>query len=195
MGRRKGPSLTTEALVDAAVQVVQQDGVDALGISRVARELGIKPASMYNHIESGDALARAVAHEGTGRLLAALKSDASNTLEPSEHFRRLVHGTRRWVRANASLYALMARVEPDYTDGIPPQDRDLLGLFALPLRRLGVAKKERVHALRSIRSAIHGFVLLESSGQFQLAEDAEQSFEWMVEALLRGMAPPTSISS
>lgn len=175
------------------MQVVQEHGADAMGISRVARELGIKPASMYNHIESGDALARAVAHEGTRRLLAALESNAAGEIEPTDHFRQLIHGTRRWVRANPGLYALMARVEPDYTDGVPRNDEDLLGLFAQPLQRLGVTKKARVHALRSIRSAIHGFVLLESSGQFQLAEDTEQSFDWMVEVLLRGVAQPTSV--
>ena len=64
MARRKGPSITVQDVVAAAIKVLEADGPDAFGISRVAAELKIKPASMYNHVASAEALANAVAGRG-----------------------------------------------------------------------------------------------------------------------------------
>lgn len=176
-------------MVEAALGIVQEEGVDALGISRVARALGIRPASMYNHVESGEALMRAVSDEGNRRILEALKSAVHGVDEPHEQLRRLAHGARDWALANAGLYRVMARVQPNYDDtDMPPGARELLDLFDRPLGQLGVAQDQRVHGIRSLRASIHGFVLLETSGQFQFSDDVEDSFRWSVESSIRGMA-------
>ncbi len=176
-------------MLEAAVGIAQEQGPDAVGISSVARALGIRPASMYNHVASGEALARRVVEEGTRRLVEALKSAVRGVVEPKEQLRRLAHGVRDWALANGGLYRLMARVQPDHgDDDVPPVARDLLDLFDRPLGQLGVAEDHRVHGIRSLRAAIHGFVLLETSGQFQLGVDVEESFRWSVERLIRGVA-------
>lgn len=176
-------------MVEAAVGVVQQEGVDALGISSVARALGIRPASMYNHVESGEALLRAVAEAGNARLLETLKSAVRRIIEPKAQLRRLAHGARDWALDNGGLYSVMARVEPDYSNAdIPPAGRDLLDLFDRPLGQLGVPANQRVHGIRSLRASIHGFVLLETTGQFQFAENVNASFRWSVESFIRGVA-------
>lgn len=164
--------------------------MDALGISSVARALGIRPASMYNHVASGSALERAVATEGTQRIITALEAAVRRVVDPREQLRRVAHGTRDWALANADLYRLMARIEPDHgpTD-MPPMMRDLVDLFERPLAQLGVPEDERIHGIRSLRSFVHGFVLLETSGQFKLAEDVDESFRHGVETFVRGVAP------
>jgi AcrR family transcriptional regulator len=48
--------LTREAIVDAAVRVVDREGAAALSMRRVAEELGTGPASLYWHVASKDAL-------------------------------------------------------------------------------------------------------------------------------------------
>ena len=100
----------------------------------------------------------------------------------------LCRAIRRWVHANEGLYALMARVEPqpDHPD-VGATDRALLDLFLRPLGQLGVPVDRRVHAIRALRSAVHGFVLLESARQFQLAADSEVSFELLIDAVIRGL--------
>lgn len=73
---------------------------------------------------------RAVSDEGDRGILEALKSAVHGVLEPREQPRRLPHGARDWALANARLYRVVARVEPDYNDtDIPPGARELLGLF------------------------------------------------------------------
>jgi len=49
-----------------------------------------------------------------------------------------------------------------------------------------------VHAVRTVRSAVHGFVMLELAGGFGLPEDVDASFAHLVRVLEAGLAvsPP-----
>lgn len=57
--RRERPTrapLTQEAIVDAALRVLEREGADGLSMRRVAEELGTGPASLYWHVASKDEL-------------------------------------------------------------------------------------------------------------------------------------------
>ncbi|MGJ8621746.1 MAG: TetR-like C-terminal domain-containing protein [Yoonia sp.] len=169
--------------------MLETDGPDALGISSVAAELKIRPASMYNHVASAEALANAVALAGHRRVLAALDTASEGLADPREHLRTLAYSVRRWAAENKGLYGHLARVEPNYGDEETAAVlHGILSLFDQPLKALGISNDQRVHAMRAIRSAIHGFVLLELSGQFQLQEAPDDSFRWMVDSLILGLA-------
>jgi hypothetical protein len=57
----------------------------------------------------------------------------------------------------------------------------------LILQAYGLGHDDALHALRGIRSAVHGFATLERNGGFGLPLDVDQSFEWMVAALIDGI--------
>lgn len=190
MGRRKGPPLTRAHVIEAALDVVRAEGPDALGVSRVARELGIRPPSIYNHVGSGDALTRDAVTEATRRMINALGSALEGVSGARPQLTALAHAIRSWVREHPHWYALMARVQPDHDHPeFGPVVRETLALFAAPLAQLGVSTDAQIHVLRGLRAAVHGFVLLEASGQFQLPEDLDESFRRMIEAMLRGVSP------
>ncbi|MEU7003050.1 TetR/AcrR family transcriptional regulator C-terminal domain-containing protein [Nonomuraea sp. NPDC046570] len=48
MGRR--PILAREAIFAEALRVVDEEGADALTVTRLARRLGVRAASLYNHV-------------------------------------------------------------------------------------------------------------------------------------------------
>ncbi|MEM6930340.1 MAG: TetR-like C-terminal domain-containing protein [Myxococcota bacterium] len=181
--------MTRAQVVQAAVEVVRSEGADALGVSKVAGALGIKPPSLYNHIGSGSALARAVVLEANRGLVESLKAAVRGVHDPGDQLSALAEATRAWALANGGLYTLMARVEPDndHPDNIPVY-RDLLDLFARPLGQLGVGDDDIIHAIRGVRASIHGFVLLESTGQFQLEVDRQRSYRWLVDTVIAGVA-------
>jgi hypothetical protein len=52
---------------------------------------------------------------------------------------------------------------------------------------MGVPEADIVGAIRSFRSAIHGFVSLEAGGGFGLAEDTDQSFGTLVSVFAGGI--------
>ncbi|MEU4115695.1 TetR/AcrR family transcriptional regulator C-terminal domain-containing protein [Kitasatospora sp. NPDC028055] len=60
MGRPSRALLTRERIARAALQVVDEEGPDGLTMRALAERLGVKAASLYNHVPSKDALVDAV---------------------------------------------------------------------------------------------------------------------------------------
>src|SRR5262245_26572465 len=58
--RRQRPPLSREAIVDAALAILDADGVDALTIRRLGQELGTGAASLYWHIAGKEELGELV---------------------------------------------------------------------------------------------------------------------------------------
>lgn len=65
----RGVGLNAQAIVDAAIVVADQDGLDAVSIRRVAALLGVRPMSLYTHIASKDELLDLMANELVGLML------------------------------------------------------------------------------------------------------------------------------
>jgi AcrR family transcriptional regulator len=54
--RRRREPITQAAIVQTAIHVLDEDGLDALSMRRIADELGTGPASLYWHVGSKDGL-------------------------------------------------------------------------------------------------------------------------------------------
>jgi hypothetical protein len=59
-------------------------------------------------------------------------------------------------------------------------------IFSL-VTALGVKDSELVHAVRALRSMLHGFVSLELIAGFGMPEDIEASFQYQVEIYILGL--------
>jgi Tetracyclin repressor-like, C-terminal domain len=55
------------------------------------------------------------------------------------------------------------------------------------LRGYGIGEDEMDHVIRTIRSTIHGFVILDASRGFQWNADLGESFDCMIRFLDRGL--------
>jgi len=53
-------TLTRDAVLDAAVQIADADGLDALSMRRLGTELGVEAMSLYNHVTNKDDLLRGI---------------------------------------------------------------------------------------------------------------------------------------
>ncbi len=61
-------TLTKQAIVDGALAIVDEEGLDALTMRSVAKALGTGPASLYAHVASKDELIEAVVEQVIGEL-------------------------------------------------------------------------------------------------------------------------------
>jgi AcrR family transcriptional regulator len=48
---RRRPVLSRDGIVDAAIRIADAEGLEAVSIRRVASDLGVRPMSLYTHIE------------------------------------------------------------------------------------------------------------------------------------------------
>lgn len=59
---RTGP-MTPEAVIDAALRVIDDDGLDALTMRRLAHDLGVEPVTVYRQLPSKEAILAGVAEK------------------------------------------------------------------------------------------------------------------------------------
>lgn len=92
-----------QALLDAAMEVVRERGVEGLTLREVARRADVSHAAPYHHFQDKGALIASIAVDGFERFTASL-SDARDRTEGS-HLDR--------IRAEGSAYVRFAFEEPD----------------------------------------------------------------------------------
>ena len=84
--------LDADRVVDAAARIADAEGLDAVSLARVAAALGVRPPSLYNHVEGHGGLLRRLAVRGVRELTAALRDAAVGSLgrgRPRRHGGRL----------------------------------------------------------------------------------------------------------
>lgn len=177
-GRR---GLTREAVLDAATDVVETEGTAALTLSRVARELGVKPPSLYNHVAGLETLRRDVALRAVDDLGRRLGTAAMGRAG-RDALRAIAAEVRAYAAAHPALYALSAQARPDDEEYARASMRPVEPVIAI-LRGYDLDEQEAIHAARMLRAALHGFAALESIGGFGLDVDVDESFDWLVEHL------------
>ncbi len=178
--------LTPQTVVQTAAALVDREGPASLTIARVADQLGVKPPSLYNHIDGLEALARDIALDGIDQLADACRSVVMG-LGGGEGLRAMAHAYRAFASAHPGVYLLTQRARPRDPDYDAKAARLLEPLFAI-LSGYGLTGIRTVHAARTIRSALHGFIMLENQSGFGLDVDVDQSFEWMLAVIERGLA-------
>jgi AcrR family transcriptional regulator len=99
---RRRPALTREAIVEAALRVVDSEGFDALTMRRVGQELGTGGASLYAHVDNKEALIELV----MDRVMSEV--DVPWPPEP-ERWREQVKEAMRRIRATYRAHRDLAR--------------------------------------------------------------------------------------
>lgn len=96
--RNKAFDETHTALIETAVRLVSEKGIEALSLSEVAREAGVNRTTIYYHFESREALVNALREWGAQQLAAAFPPLAA----PEERARYIT----RFVLENPEVIAL-----------------------------------------------------------------------------------------
>ncbi|AEI68402.1 TetR/AcrR family transcriptional regulator [Corallococcus macrosporus] len=102
------------ALLDASIELIREEGVEALTVAEIGRRVGVSSAAPYKHFADRQALLRALAMEGNRRLGEALIAGVGGTLDPQEAFRRSGIAFIRWAAENPALYRIAT--DPAYID-------------------------------------------------------------------------------
>ena len=186
MGRKLG--LTLEQVVEAAAEIADRDGLDALSLASVASTLGVRSPSLYNHVDGLTGLRRQLSIHATGLLTTEL-TDSVAGLESTHALRAIAEQLRSFARRHPGMYGSFL---PAPT---PEQDPDLAAALAQPtkvvgsvLSDMGIDPTTMVPLMRALRAAVHGFVDLELRGGFGLPDDIDDSFTTTIDLVIDAIA-------
>jgi AcrR family transcriptional regulator len=185
--------VTRAKVVERAIRIIDADGPDALTLSRLARELGIRPPSLFDHVAGLPELLRTLrirSFEAQTELLRVAASGRSR----DDALRAVAAAYREFTTAHPGLYRMSVRTFVGDAPEVQRAAGSLLAAFLEILRGYTLSDDEVVHAARFARAALHGFLMLESEGGFGLDADVAASFERTVDATcgVLGAWPPAS---
>ena len=184
--------LNTAAVVAAAAEIADAEGLDRLTLARVAAAAGVRTPSLYNHVESLDDVRRRVALLALRDLADALR-DAAVGRAGDDALAAMADAYRAYARRHPGRYAATQRAPAEGDEAMRAAAKGAVDVVLAILRGYGLEGDDAIHAARAVRSALHGFVALEAGGGFGIPVDLDESYARMVRALARGLreAPVT----
>jgi AcrR family transcriptional regulator len=179
--------LTADTVVDAAATIANTEGISAVTLARLAEKLGVRPPSLYKHVDGLDAIHRALAVRGLREANAHLQQ-ATIGKARDEALLALAHAYWQFARARPGLYAASQRAARTGENDIGAAGEALLGTVAAVLAGYGVGGDDALHAMRGLRAIIHGFVSLDAAGGFRMKLDLNESFDRLLAAFAADLA-------
>ena len=181
--------LSREAVVEAAAELADEEGFEALSLSILASRLGIRTPSLYNHVAGLDGLRRELALLGIRELGRRLGRAAIGKTTDEAAF-AMARAYREFVKERPGLYAATVRSSrlsyPDDPD-FEAAEREAFEAVLAVLASYGVRGEDAVHAARGLRSVAHGFATLEVAGGFGIPIDLDESFDRLLRAFVAGL--------
>jgi AcrR family transcriptional regulator len=189
MPRKTRVRLDKNAVIQAAVEILNAEGVQALTLSRLAEKLGIQTPSLYNHVDGLTGLQQELAVRNA-KLLADRFSAAAIGKSGPELFMDVAQAFREYVKEYPGLYmsTLRASGTQQVQDPALQQEEERMIKVGLAIMSsLGLQSEDSIHGLRAFRSVVHGFATLEVAGGFGLPQNCDESFRRLVSALVAGL--------
>jgi len=189
--RHRTPSSdVSAALVAAAEDVLDRDGLAGLTIRAVATEAGVAPMGVYNRFSGKPGLIDALLGRGFVLLREAILGSPGVGLE---RLRSSCLAYREFAFTHLHLYGLMFNhpddVEPsqDTMDKAVQSFEALVLLVSEAMSRGELAPADSVEVAQSIWAAVHGAMSLEIVG-IGFTSDRAATFKRMNDAVLAGFA-------
>ncbi|OXM61171.1 TetR/AcrR family transcriptional regulator [Amycolatopsis vastitatis] len=179
--------LTPAMVTEAGAAVADEVGFSRLSIGLVAERLGVKTPSLYKHVTSQADLIHRIGVQAANELA----DDIRDAIQGRAGGDALVAGAqamRMYVRKHPGRYAAGNAARPTGPDDplVPALDR-VLASWAAMLHGYHIDPGEQIHALRMLRTVLHGFATLEVVNGFQIDAEADLSFSWMIDFVHRGL--------
>lgn len=103
-----------EALMTAATEILEEEGITKLSLRGVARRAGVSQTAPYRHFKDKSALLAAVAASGFRGLAQAMRDGAARQTSPSDQLAEIGQSYVRFAVANSAVFHLM--FGPEITD-------------------------------------------------------------------------------
>lgn len=177
--------LNGDAVVDAALAVLDEHGVDGLTLAAVAAHTGVATPSLYKHVKGLGPLRDQVGVRVLDEL-GARCADAAMGRSRDDALAAVLHAYRSYAVDHPQRYAALPQ-RPGTDPELTRAGESVVLVFAAVLRGYGVEGADAIHVIRGLRAAAHGFVQLEIGGGFGRPEKIDDSFQALVDTLVAGL--------
>jgi AcrR family transcriptional regulator len=162
-----------QAIVAAARELLEEDGLEALSMRRLADRLGIRAPSIYKHLPDKRALENAVVSAAFEEQAELFERAVAEADDPATAIARAY---REFARDHPHLYRLMTE-RPLDREGLAP------GAEARAARPVVEAFGGDEARARAAWAFAHGMTILELNGRFPPEADLDAAWQRGIDAL------------
>ena len=150
--------LTRDRVVEAALHIMDTEGLDAVTMRRVAREVGVEAMSLYNHVRDKEDLLDGIRL----RVFSEFAFDPSGG-DPYENGREVARAWRNLLKSHPHMLELLAEEHrpPATLEAFRPME-----IALAVLRGMGVPDDETMQVFHAFGGYIQGFAMMESQLDF-----------------------------
>jgi AcrR family transcriptional regulator len=186
-------------LVEAALKLVEEGGVETVSVREAARRAGVSPGAPFRHFSSRTALLAAVAEEAQRRFRAEIATAIAEVsgAGPLARFRALGVAYLRWAMRNPAHFEVIssgryfehareARLTKDNAEIIAMTEAVLADAFAQGQLRALDLKQVQIAG----RALVYGFARMNIDGHFPRwgVVDAQATAEGILDLFIDGIA-------
>lgn len=157
--------LSRELIISAAVAFVDENGLPALTMRGLGKQLGVEAMSLYRYVNGREDLLEGIVES----MVSELHLDPDST-EPMKgwqaYLQWLAHGVRRIARDHPAIFPLIATRHPAAPWLRPPlRSLRVVEDFLTELISRGFTDENAIAAYRAFSSFLLGHLLLEAAAQ------------------------------
>jgi AcrR family transcriptional regulator len=181
MATRAG--LAYDTIVQQAAVLADQGGFDALSMATLAAHLGVSPPALYHYFAGLAGLRRALALLGLQMWAETMGREVQGKAG-DEAVLALALALRDFASVHPGLYEAASRATDPEDQEWVTSGQEVVEIMLRTLSAYHLSPDNARHAIRMLRSAVHGCVSLERLGGFGLPGVAEETFRGLLVALL-----------
>ncbi|MGO4693648.1 TetR/AcrR family transcriptional regulator [Paenibacillus sp. 2TAB26] len=184
MSPRRGLDLAT--IVEEAATIADELGIEEVTLATLAKKLGVRSPSLYNHVDGLNALRIQLAIYGLQKLLAAINESLQNK-EGDEAVHAIASAYISFARKHPGVYELTLR-SPDADEAeYAAIGEQLVDLLVKTLSYYELGYEKAIHSVRGLRSLLHGFASIEQKGGFGMPQAIDESLKIVIQTYLNGL--------
>lgn len=175
-----------DKIIAKAASLVNREGSDALSLNKLASELGIKPPSLYNHIDGLPHLLIELSILNTSKMAERMTQAVIGKSGP-DALRSLACAYRDYIKDNPGLYLVTLKASNNQQRKSPEltaMEGKVVSIVQAVLVPYGLIEKDSLHTIRGFRSIVHGFTTIEIAGGFGLSLNRDESFDRIIQMFI-----------
>ena len=180
--------LTKALILAEAVACMDSTAQPVVSLHEVARRLGVKTPSLYNHIKNTKELRYEIFQYAIGQFVANQRAATANKRK-DEAVRAFAEAYHTFATENKGLYRLIMSIPSEEDERAKEVAIPLLETVVEILTDYGLTEESVAHWQRVFRAILHGFISEEDLGYFYYYKsiDLKKSRDIAVQCFLDGL--------
>ncbi|GAC1463984.1 MAG: TetR/AcrR family transcriptional regulator [Ktedonobacteraceae bacterium] len=172
-------SLDSASVVQAAAALIDTIGLEEITLGELAAHLKVRTPSLYNHIAGLPGLRRELALFGTREIVKRMGLVVMGKAG-DDAIIALADAYRAFIKEHPGLYAATLRAAGPDDEELQAVSQELIDIVLRVLASYGLHDEDALHAVRAIRSIIHGFATLENARGFEIPIECDETFRRLI---------------